>query len=120
MCLETALNAFKPRTISLLAIVVTISTVNCRPVEETPSEGEPLSVADGYIHYSVANDSRLREISRKAFESLISEPVVKQDYSSQEIIFRPHSQITEDPENPDLTLKKHKKPGTSCNLIYFL
>ncbi|CAJ0590150.1 unnamed protein product [Cylicocyclus nassatus] len=101
-------NAFRLRTISLLIVAFTVSTASCRPMDETPSEDEPLSVADGYIHYSIANDSKLREISRKAFESLVSEPIVKQDYSSQEIIFRPHSQID---ENSDLNLKKHKKPG---------
>lgn len=108
MWLKSSTPAFGLRTISAVLIVLAISAVSCRPVGETPSEGEPLSVADGYIHYSVANDSRLREISRKAFESLISAPSNKQDYSSQEIIFRPHSQVSEKPEPGP---KKHRKPG---------
>ncbi|EYC13406.1 hypothetical protein Y032_0044g973 [Ancylostoma ceylanicum] len=114
MWLKSNIPAFKMRTISAVLIVSAISAVTCRPAGETPSESEPLSVADGYIHYSVANDSRLREISRKAFESLISVPSSKQDYSSQEILFRPHSQGN---EKPELGLKKHRKPGRRKPLL---
>ncbi|WKY12768.1 hypothetical protein Q1695_003957 [Nippostrongylus brasiliensis] len=96
---------------SFLLLVAAIGTVACRPAAETPSDSEPLSVADGYIHFSVANDSRLREKSRKAFESLISEPT-RQEFSSQEnIIFRPHTDLAEQPE------KKERKPGHRKSLI---
>ncbi|KAK6753004.1 hypothetical protein RB195_012548 [Necator americanus] len=110
----SSISSFTVRIISVTLIVTTISVVACKPVGESPSAGEPLSVSDGYIHYSVANDSRLREISRKAFESLISEPIGKQSYSSQEIIFRPHSQMS---EKSDRMLKKHRKPGRRKPLL---
>ncbi|VDO71389.1 unnamed protein product [Heligmosomoides polygyrus] len=88
------------------------TSVACRPAAgETPSDAaEPLSVADGYIHFSVANDSQFREKSRKAFESLISEPR-RQQFSSQEIIFRPHADVG------DALEKKERKPGRRKPLI---
>lgn len=97
----------------LLLLVVSASSVACRPAAgETPSDAaEPLSVADGYIHFSVANDSQFREKSRKAFESLISEPR-RQQFSSQEIIFRPHADVG------DALEKKERKPGTSRKLAF--
>nr|CDJ85237.1 DAN domain containing protein [Haemonchus contortus] len=103
-----------PGVTTLILLFVTASTVACRPSVggETPSDAaEPLSVADGYIHFSVANDSRLREKSRKAFESLISEPS-QHEYSSQEIVFRPHSDVNEGNSIPEnMPEKKERKPG---------
>ncbi|KAE9417788.1 hypothetical protein Angca_003240 [Angiostrongylus cantonensis] len=98
---------------SMILVVCTMSAVRCRPISsDSSSDSEPLSVADGYIHFSVANDSRFREISRKAFESLIiTNP--KQDFSSShEIIFRPNGD-----NNDEKQEKKNRNPGRRKPLI---
>ncbi|KAJ1352687.1 hypothetical protein KIN20_009089 [Parelaphostrongylus tenuis] len=97
----------------MLLIVCTMTAVRCRPSgSDTSSNAEPLSVADGYIHFSVANDSRFREISRKAFESLISTDAKQELSSSHEIIFRRSDDIT-----AEKLEKKNRKPERRKPLV---